>query len=70
MRIHVSPMHAGAFPLRFNDNTRKHEPTAEHFTVGFRVTSAIPEPSTLVTFGGLFGMGLIGAWWRRRRKAA
>jgi hypothetical protein len=27
----------------------------------------VPEPSTLVTFTGLLGMGLIG-YWRRRRK--
>ena len=30
--------------------------------------SAIPEPSTLATLGGLLGMGLIGAWWQKRRK--
>jgi hypothetical protein len=30
--------------------------------------AVIPEPSTLVTFSGLLGMGLIG-YWRRRRKA-
>jgi hypothetical protein len=30
-------------------------------------TGAVPEPSTLVTFSGLLGMGLIG-YWRRRRK--
>jgi len=27
----------------------------------------VPEPSSLVVFGGLFGMGLIGFWTRRRR---
>ncbi len=32
-------------------------------------TSPVPEPSTLVTLGGLLGMGLIAHCWRRRRKA-
>jgi hypothetical protein len=30
--------------------------------------TAIPEPSTLVTFTGLLSMGLICGWWRRKRK--
>jgi hypothetical protein len=35
----------------------------------FQLTNdVIPEPSTLVTLGGLLGIGLIGAWWRRKRK--
>ena len=34
------------------------------------IPEPIPEPSSIVALGGLFGMGLIGAWWRRRRKAA
>lgn len=29
--------------------------------------SAIPEPTTFVTWGGLLGMGLVGGWWRKRR---
>jgi hypothetical protein len=31
-------------------------------------SAPIPEPSTLVTFTGLLGMGLIGYWRKRRRK--
>ena len=31
--------------------------------------SVIPEPSSLITFAGLFGTGLFGYWWRRRRAA-
>jgi hypothetical protein len=30
--------------------------------------TVIPEPSTLATLSGLISMGLIGAWWKRRRK--
>jgi hypothetical protein len=30
--------------------------------------SLIPEPSTFVTLTGLLGMGLLGHWWRRRRR--
>jgi formylglycine-generating enzyme required for sulfatase activity len=46
--------------------------SSEGSDVGFRIASsqAIPEPSTLASLGGLLGMGMIGAWWRRRRKAA
>ncbi len=29
--------------------------------------STVPEPSSLVTLGGLLGMGMIGYGWRRRR---
>jgi len=30
--------------------------------------NVVPEPSTLAALGGLLGMGLIGRWWRRRRR--
>jgi hypothetical protein len=30
--------------------------------------TAVPEPPTFVTLGGLLGMGLIGGWWRRLRR--
>lgn len=33
-----------------------------------QIGAAIPEPSTLAALGGLIGMGLVGGWWRRRRK--
>jgi hypothetical protein len=29
---------------------------------------AVPEPSTLVALTGLLGMGLIGYWWRKRKR--
>jgi hypothetical protein len=31
---------------------------------------AVPEPSSIVVMGGLFGTFGLGMWWRRRRKAA
>ena len=31
-------------------------------------SDVIAEPSSSLAWGGLLGMGLIGAWWRRRRK--
>ena len=33
------------------------------------LSSVLPEPSSFVIMSGLFGMGLIGGWWRRRRVA-
>ena len=44
--------------------------TLLQFRQRYSQTLAIPEPSSLAVFGGLFGLGLIGHWWRRRRKAA
>jgi hypothetical protein len=32
-------------------------------------TQAIPEPSILVALTGLVGMGLLGRWWGRRKRA-
>jgi len=36
---------------------------------GSMTFAPVPEPSTLVALSGLFGMGLIGRWWRRRKTA-
>jgi len=32
--------------------------------------SPVPEPASLAVWGALGGIGMAGAWWRRRRKAA
>ena len=35
--------------------------------IRLQIGSAIPEPSTLASVGGLLVTGLIGGWWSRRR---
>jgi hypothetical protein len=37
--------------------------------IGTFESSSVPEPSILVGLASLAGMGLIGRWWRRRKKA-
>ncbi len=39
----------------------------DHVQYGQEGSSVVPEPSALAIFTGLFGMGLIGYWRRRRR---
>lgn len=58
--------------INCDDGARLYGLTAPYDTVTGKYlswgTAAVPEPSSLVTFAGLFGMGLLG-YWRRRRKA-
>jgi hypothetical protein len=61
---------AGTYTFRFSTQGD----TADHGDIYLLVSESpgsgvIPEPSTVATLGGLLGMGLIGCWWKRRRKS-
>lgn len=41
----------------------------DYVGVNFTIdATAVPEPSTLTTVGGVFGIGLVWRFWRRRRR--
>jgi len=70
---YVSPWHGGKperFPLASGET---HDPDGFDKAWAcpeWTLNSPIPEPASLAVWGALGGLGMAGAWWRRRRKAA